>query len=220
MGSLPKVLLADDHVIFTEGLLSLLKGKVQVVGAVRDGALLVDAASRLRPDIIVADISMPTMGGIEALRRLKDQKIDSLVIFLTMHADAALATGAFRAGASGFLLKESSCDELLAAIHEVLAGHMYITPAIGGEVIRKLMSPADPVEVRLTPRQLEIVRLVVEGRRMKEIAAMLDLAPRTAESMKYDLMHTLNVHSTAELVRYALHHGLVPNLAPLPIPRQ
>jgi DNA-binding NarL/FixJ family response regulator len=203
------VILADDHVVFTDGLVSLLKGRFEIVGVVDDGHLLLEAVARLEPDVIVTDVSMRTMSGFEALRRLKVQVPQSRVVLLTMHADPHLAVEALQSGASGFVLKESTGAELVTAIDEALQGRTYLSPAITGDVLALLSEPAGS-EVQLTVRQREVIRLVAEGRRMKEIAASLDISTRTAETIKYDVMRTLNLHSTADLVRYAIQHHLVP----------
>jgi DNA-binding NarL/FixJ family response regulator len=204
-----KVLLADDHTIVAQGLASLLRDYFDLVGTVGDGRALLDAARRLRPDVIVADMAMPVMDGLEALQRLKAARINAKVIFLTMHADAQLATEALRAGASGYVLKHSAGEELITAIQEVLQGRTYLTPLIANDVLRSLMVPEQPAAVPLTPRQCEVLRLIAEGCRMKEIAATLQLSTRTVETHKYDIMRALGVQSTAELVRYAIHLGLV-----------
>jgi DNA-binding NarL/FixJ family response regulator len=201
------VLLADDHVIVTDGLFSLLKEQFEVVGAVGNGNQLVAEATRLRPDVIVADISMPELSGLEAMRQLKARRIDAKVIFLTMHGDPHIATEAVRAGASGYVLKHSAGEELVTAIEQVLQGRSYLTPLIVREVVAGLAVPAGVVE--LTSRQREVLRFIVEGRRTKEIAAMLKLSPRTVETHKYELTRALGVQSTAELVRYAIEHKLV-----------
>lgn len=206
---LPTVLLADDHIVFTEGVRRLLEGRFEVVGTVADGALLVDGASRLRPDVVVMDISMPKLSGLEALRQLKAKSRQTNVIVLTMHADAKLAAEALRVGAKGFVLKQSSGEELIKALDAVLQGHTYLTAALTEDVLALMSGPANPAAVELSPRQKEILRLIVDGQRMKEIAANLNLSPRTVETIKYDMMRDLNVHSTAELVRYAIEHRLV-----------
>jgi DNA-binding NarL/FixJ family response regulator len=206
---LPRVLLADDHTLFTEALISLLKDRFEVVGAVEDGLQLIESAGRLRPEVIVADVSMPGLSGLEALRRLKAKPIDCKVILLTMHADARLAREALEAGASGFVLKHASGDELVTAINEVLQGRTFLTPALTKDVISLMSDVAEPSELQLTSRQREILRFIVDGKRMKEIASLLDLSTRTVETLKYELMRSLNVHSTAELVRYAIEHHLV-----------
>ena len=204
-----KVLLADDHTIVTEGLASLLKDDFDFVGTVGNGIELIDAAQKLRPDVIVSDIAMPVLSGLQALPRLKAAKNDAKVIFLTMHADAALATEAFRAGASGYVLKHSAGEELITAIREILQGRIYLTPLITKDVITSLIAPAPKPAMKLTPRQCEVLRLIAAGRRMKEIAAILDLSTRTVETHKYEMMRSLGVESTAELVRYAVQTGLV-----------
>ena len=165
--------------------------------------------AELRPDVIIADMAMPELSGLEALRRLKAAKSDAKVIFLTMHADAELATEAFRAGASGYVLKISAGEELITAIQEVVQGRMYLTPLITKDVISTLTEPAPKPAAKLSPRQLEVIRHVAEGRRMKEIAAILDLSTRTVETHKYEMMRSLDVESTAELVRYAIQIGLI-----------
>jgi DNA-binding NarL/FixJ family response regulator len=203
-----KVLLADDHTVVAEGLATLLKNRFDLVGTVSNGSELIDAARKLRPDVIVADISMPVLSGLEALRRLKAARSEAKVIFLTMHADAQLATEAFRAGASGYVLKQSAGEELIAAIQEVLQGRTYLTPLMTKDVIANFTETTPPT-VKLTPRQREVLRLIAEGRRMKEIGAMLQLSTRTVETHKYEMTRGLGVESTAELVRYAIQIGLV-----------
>jgi DNA-binding NarL/FixJ family response regulator len=202
------VLLADDHTIVVEGLKSLLKDQFELVGTVADGSQLIEAARKLRPDVVVTDLSMPVLSGLDALRRLKAERIDARFIFLTMHADARIATEAFRAGASGFLLKQSAGEELVTAIEDVLRGRTYLTPLITKDVIANLTTPEPESTVALTPRQREVLRLLADGKRMKEIAAILGLSTRTVETHKYEMMQALGVGSTAELVRYALTHGL------------
>jgi DNA-binding NarL/FixJ family response regulator len=204
-----RVLLADDHAIVAEGLSTILKSRFDLVGTVGNGSALIDATRKLRPDVIVADIDMPVLSGLEALRRLKAARSDAKVIFLTMHADAQLATEAFRAGASGYVLKQSAGEELIAAIQEVLQGKTYLTPLITKDVITTLTESTPPSGVELTPRQREVLQLIAAGRRMKEIGAILELSTRTVESHKYEMMRALGVESTAELVRYAIQIGLV-----------
>ena len=205
----PTVLLADDHVVFTDGIDRILRDRFDVVGTVRDGSSLVEAASRLHPDVIVSDISMPTLSGLEGLRQLKANRIDSRVIFLTMHADAKLAAEAFRLDAKGFVLKQSSGDELVKAIEAVLEGHKYMSAALTEEVLTLMSEPSRSAGGELSSRQKEVLRLIVNGHRMKEIAATLNLSPRTVETIKYEMMRDLRVHSTTELVRYAIEHQLV-----------
>jgi DNA-binding NarL/FixJ family response regulator len=204
-----RVLLADDHAIVAEGLASLLKDDFELVGTVNNGSELINSAQQLQPEIIVADIAMPVLSGLEALRRLKAARSDAKIIFLTMHADAQLATEAFRAGASGYVLKQSAGEELILAIQEVLQGRTYLTPLITKDVIATLTESKPQPAVKLTPRQREVLRLIAEGRRMKEIATILELSTRTVETHKYEMMRALKVESTAGLVRYAIQIGLV-----------
>ena len=204
------VLIADDHAIVKEGLVSLLKAQdFDVVGAVANGAELMDAARRLRPDLIVTDISMPGLSGLDVLTRLKAEQTDCKIILLTMHHDGQLATRAMRAGASGFLLKHSAGEELLTAIHQAMEGRVYLTPTLTKEVIEQMATPASEGLPQLTVRQREVLRLILEGLRMKEIAATLNLSSRTVETHKYQMMQTLGVDSTAELVKYAIEHRLI-----------
>lgn len=202
------VLIADDHAIVKEGLVRLLQAHdLDVVGAVGNGQQLIEAARHFKPDVIVTDLSMPELGGIDVLPLLKADGIDSKVIVLTMHNDGERATQALRAGASGFLLKESAGDELVTAIHEALKGRVYLTPAVTRAVMLRMSSSDERAPV-LTPRQRDVLRLIAQGLRMKEIAANLDLSPRTVETHKYEMMAVLGVQSTAELIRYAIENGL------------
>lgn len=207
----PRVLLADDHRIVAEGLKSLLSSEFELLELVEDGRALVAAAKRLKPDLIVADISMPHLNGIEALVQLKRENPDVKVVFLTMHQEAAYARRALEAGAAGFVLKHSAPVELVAALRAALSGKTYITPTLAGEVLRALQQEAQPAAdpvASLTPRQREILQLLAEGRSAKEIAATLGLSSRTVEFHKYQAMETLGLHHSAELVHFAIKHGL------------
>jgi DNA-binding NarL/FixJ family response regulator len=213
-----KVLLADDHTIVAEGLRSLLEGEFEFVGTVGDGRALLDAARNLKPDVIVADISMPLLNGLDAARQLKRDGVTAKIVFLTMHAEAHLAAEAFRAGASGYVLKSSAGEELIAAIHEVAKGRAYVTPLITKDVLSFLMGAARQQRqpaVKLTPRQREVLQLIAEGRTMKEVASILDISVRTVESHKYEMMEALGVQTNAELVQYAIKIGLV-SVSPMP----
>ena len=204
-----RVVLADDHAIVLEGLSSLLSADFELAGTVTDGTQLIEAAVRLRPDVIVTDITMPGMNGLEVLRRLKADAVPVKVIVLTMHADAHLAADALRAGASGFIVKHAAGKELIAAIHTVVRGVRYITPKLASDVLAAL-AEGRPVGGRpLTTRQREVVSLIAEGRTMKEVAAALGLSPRTVETHKYQVMQLLGLQTTADLVRYAIEHGLI-----------
>ena len=206
----PKVLLADDHVIIAEGLARLIEDVADLVGRVNDGVRLVEEARRLRPDIVVADITMPGMSGIDAMRQLKAEKSEARFIFLTIHTEARLAAEAMRSGASAYLLKQAAGDELFDAIQAVAQGRTYLTPLITGDVLRNLTAPAETVERELTPRQRDVLRLLAQGKRMKEIAAELDLSVRTVENHKAHLLQVLSLTSTADLVRFAIKQRIVP----------
>jgi DNA-binding NarL/FixJ family response regulator len=206
----PRILLADDHRIVTEGLGSLLSPEFEVVGIVHDGRALVTAARELRPDVIVADVSMPHLSGIEALAVLKRENPDVRVVFLTMHRDVAYARRALEAGASGFVLKHSAADELVVAVRAALQGRTFIAPELAAELMRKPRKDgADPVAA-LTQRQRDILQLLAGGKPAKEIAALLGLSARTVEDHKYRLMESLGLENTAELIHFAIKHGIVP----------
>ena len=210
--SRPRVLLADDHVVVSEGLKQLLADDFELVGAVQDGRSLVAAAKQLRPDVIVADITMPHLNGIDAMAQLRKDNAHIKVVFLTMHHDPAYARRALEAGASGFVVKHSAPAELVMAIQAALKGQTFITPALASEVLRQAQHgswDADDPAQSLTPRQREIVQLLAEGRSAKEIAATLAISPRTVEFHKYQIMETHGLHSTAELIHFAIKHGIV-----------
>jgi DNA-binding NarL/FixJ family response regulator len=207
----PRVLLADDHRVVAEGLRSLLEPHFEVLGIVADGRELVAAAKTLDPDVVVLDISMPSLNGIDAARQLRAANSRAKVVFLTMHREVTYAARALEAGASGFVLKHSAASELVTAIRESLKGGTYVTPQIAGELLDSFRrgSPTGAEALgELTPRQREVLQLVAEGRSAKEIAAVLRISRRTAEFHKARLMETLGVQSTAELIQYAIRHGV------------
>jgi len=195
-----------------EALKSLLTPEFDLVGVVGDGHALVEAAGRLRPDVIVADISMPHLNGIDALVQLRRGGNRVPVVFLTMHRDVAFARRALEAGASGFVLKHSAAVELISAVRAALEGKTYLTPQLAGEVLDAMKQgperTADPI-ASLTPRQREVLSLLAEGRSAKEIASSLSISTRTAEFHKYQMMETLGLHTSAELIHFAIKHGLV-----------
>jgi DNA-binding NarL/FixJ family response regulator len=211
-GHRPRVLLCDDHLLVAEALKSLLTPEFDLVGVVEDGRAMVEAAGRLRPDVIVTDVTMPHLNGIDALVQLRQGGDRVPVVFLTMHRDVTFARRALEAGASGFVLKHSAPAELVLAIRAALGGRTYLTPQLAGEVLASMKQgpkeASDPV-VALTPRQREVLQLLAEGRSAKEIASSLSISARTVEFHKYQLMETLDLHTNAELVHFAIKHGLV-----------
>jgi DNA-binding NarL/FixJ family response regulator len=207
----PRVLLADDHRMVTEGLKSLLSDDFELVGIVEDGHALLAAAKKFRPDVIVADITMPKLNGIDALHLLKKHNPEVKVVFLTMHQDRAYARRALEAGAAGFVVKHAASDELVMAIHAALKGKTFITPALAGDVLDDIQHSAKKKNAKgsMTPRQREILQMLAEGRSVKEIAQMLSISARTVEFHKYQMMETHGLHSSAELVHFAIKHGIV-----------
>ena len=209
--SKPRVLLADDHALVLEGFKKLLEEHSQVVGTVGDGRALLEAAKRLRPDIVVLDISMPKLNGLDAARRLRKIVPQARLIFVTVHADSDYVNQAFQAGASGYLLKRSAGSELLQAVQAVANGNYYITSLIAKDLVQSTLTGTAPSMTdpnRLTMRQREILQLVAEGLTLKEIASTLGLSPKTVEYHKSKLMEQLSLHTTAELTKFALTHGL------------
>jgi DNA-binding NarL/FixJ family response regulator len=201
------VLLADDHRMVTEGLARLLTDEFELVSIVENGRDMVASAKKLRPDVIVADISMPVMNGIDALSRLKADNPDVKVVFLTMHHDARYARRALEAGAVGFVLKHSAHAELVMAIRAALNGTTFLTPALAAEVFQ-LTENGDPAQF-VTARQREILQLLAEGCSAKAIAQTLGISARTVEFHKYNMMEAFDVHSAAELVFFAIKRGIV-----------
>jgi DNA-binding NarL/FixJ family response regulator len=208
----PRVLLADDHRLLREAFAQLLAADCDVVGAVGDGRALLAAAPELRPDIVVLDIAMPLLNGLDAARQLRRAMPDVKVIFLTMSEDPDVAAEAIRIGASGYLLKNSAAAELLQAIREVSRGRSYVTPlATQGLVDTFLHEPGRPNKLgELSPRQREVLQLLAEGHTMKEIARALKITPRTVAFHKYSMMEEFGIKSSAELVQFAIKQRVVP----------
>jgi len=201
-----RVMLADDHTILVEAFRKLLEPHCQVVGAVSDGRALLETAKELNPDIIVLDIGMPLMNGLEAGRRLKQQMPAVKLIFLTMNDDSALAAEAMRSGASGYLLKSSAATELIHAIQMAARGKPYVTPQIARGMQKAFINDPRPGHraKELTPRQREVVALLAQGKSMKEVASVLNVTPRTVAFHKYRIMAELNLRTTADLIQFAI----------------
>lgn len=204
-----RIVLADDHSILLDGLRRILEPEYTVVGIATDGRQLVRLVEEMKPELAVADISMPLLNGLDALRQCKAARLRARFIFLTANLDVGLATEAFRLGAAGYVLKLAAGEELTGAIREVLAGRTYVTPRIAGEVMQNLMNPEASGQVQLTIREREVLQLLAEGKTLKEIGALLNMSPRTAEFHKNNVVAKTGLRTTAELARYAARHGLV-----------
>lgn len=208
----PRILLADDHTLVLEGLRKLLEEDFELVGTVEDGRTLLRAAQELEPDVVVLDISMPQLNGLDAARQIHKLVPTCKLIFLTMHADPHYAQKAFQSGASGYLLKRSAASELTQAIQAVMKDQFYVTPVIAKEFLTPFfMNSSRPSSSKdpLTPRQREVLQLVAEGKCTKDIATILNLSIKTVEFHKSHIMKELGLHTTAELTKYAIAHGLV-----------
>ena len=208
----PRVLLADDHAIVIEGLRRILEPDFEIVGAVPDGQALVVAAGTLQPDIVITDISMPMLNGIEAARQIRKANSKVKIVFFTVHADVMYAVRALGAGGSAYVSKASSISEIRQALREVLAGHTYVTPSIERAVCEAQIQRDGQREVseqRLTRHQREVLQLIAEGRTAKEVAAILNVSLRTVEFHKYRILKALGARTTADLVQYAIRHGIV-----------
>ena len=210
-GRRTSVLVADDHRMVLDCLVRLLQKDFDILGAATDGHSLVDMARRKRPEVIVTDLTMPAMNGIQAMRFLRKERSSAKILVLTMHSELAMIEEAFRAGASGIVLKASSPEEFVTAVQFVADGATYITPLLAGDLISSLMKAraTDADRETLTVRQREVVRLLAEGNTMKEVAAFMGISTRTAEGHKYETMRALGVPTVAELIRYAIRMELV-----------
>jgi len=205
-----RVVLADDHTIVLDGLRRILEPEVNIVGTATDGRQLVRLIEEFKPEVAVADISMPSLNGLEALRQCRSAHLRTRFIFLTANLEVGLATEAFRIGAAGYVLKVAAGEELLTAIREVLAGRTYITPRIAGEVMQNLMNPVEESgQALLTIREREVLQLLAEGKTLKEIGAVLNVSPRTVEFHKNNIVAKTGLRTTAELARYAARRGFV-----------
>jgi DNA-binding NarL/FixJ family response regulator len=211
----PRVLLADDHQLILEAFTKLIETHCDVVGTVTDGRALVSMAQRLMPDVVVLDIAMPVLNGLDASRQLKQTLPNIKLIILTMNQDRELAAEALRIGALGYLLKNSAGSELLQAIQTVFSGKIYITPLLNDGMEALLDDPKrwQPAS-KLTLRQREVLQLLAEGRSMKEAASILSVTARTVAFHKYRMMELYGIKSNAELVRFAMKQGLIPPSSP------
>lgn len=209
----PRVVLADDHAIVLEGLRQLLEPEYEVAATVGDGRALLKAAADLHPDVVVADISMPLLNGIDAIRELRAALPALPAICLTMHADRTYLSEAIEAGAAGFVVKHAAAEELREALRAVLRGGTYVSPLVGGRGAARIRiavtSRVGRAGGELTARQRQVLQLVAEGHTVKRIARMLGVSPKTVEFHKYRILAQLGLNSTAQLARYALQHHLI-----------
>jgi len=210
----PRVLLADDHALVRAGIRSTLELDCEIVAEAGDGMELVRAAIEMRPDLIVADIGMPLLNGLEAVRKLKHLGCEAKIIVVTMHAGIEFAVQALRIGVLGYVLKVDASEELARAIKEAMAGRLYITPSIAKDVMKALMESPNPDSdeepwQKLTAREREVLQLVAEGHTMPQIGEILHISPRTVERHRYSLIEKLKLRTTAELTQYAMMRGLI-----------
>lgn len=206
-----RVLLADDHQMLADALKGVLEPKFEVVGTVRDGRELVEATAKLKPEVVVVDVAMPRLNGLDAARQIKQNMPEVKLIFMTMNEDPELVGEAFRAGGSGFLLKQAAAFELTAAIDKVVKGGSYVTPrAAEGQANIELREPqARNRAAEPTPRQREVIQLLAEGRSMKEVASVLNITKRTVAAHKYAVMELLQLRTNADLVQYAIKQRII-----------
>lgn len=208
----PTILIADDHSMVVDGLRGLLEPEYEVVGSVSDGREVRPAVEKLKPDLVIIDISMPSLNGLDCARQLHASGCRSKILILTMHPDATLAREALDSGASGYVLKSSPAAELRNALKEVLQGRTYLSPAVTRDlldIMGRANTSRDDAWARLTPRQREVLQLLAEGKSHKEVAAALNVSVKTAEYHKYAILHALGLKTNAELVQYAIRHGII-----------
>jgi DNA-binding NarL/FixJ family response regulator len=205
----PRVVIADDHQLLLDGIQKILEPEFDVVETVRDGRAAVDAFDRLRPDVLLLDVGLPLLNGIEAARQVKRMAPAARILFVTVHPDRVYVEEALRAGGSGYVLKQATARELVDAIRTVLQGRVYVSPGVAsGGAAKAAQNSTSLWSGHLTPRQREVLQLVAEGKSMKGIAAILGISVRTVEFHKNGIMQQLGFRSTAELTRYALDHGI------------
>lgn len=205
--SLPRLLLADDHTLVAEGIVRLLQSEFDLVEVVADGAAAVEAARKFQPDLVVLDFTMPLLNGVEAARSILKENPRTKIIFLTMHTDVTYAAEALRAGAVGYISKQEGAAGLMAAMRTIAGGGTYVTAPIARE-LRELEQRRDRPQNPLTARQVEVLKLVADGKSAKELAATLGISVKTAEFHKANIMQKLGLRTTADLTKYALVHGI------------
>ena len=206
----PRIFLADDHSLLLEAFKNLLEPKYEVVGTATDGRQMLTMVSKLMPDVVLVDISMPNLNGFDAGEKLKKKFPDIKLVFLTANEDPDMVTEAFRIGANGYLLKNSAASEISLAIDTVLNAKIYVTLKITQGMISSFIKNPDGKKIhgQLTIRQREVLQLLVEGKTMKQVAATLNITPRTVAFHKYQIMEDLDIKTNSELIQYAIKHGV------------
>ena len=209
----PRIVIADDHTLVAEACKSLLEPEFEIVGIVNNGQSLIDSVSSLNPDLVIVDIAMPLLNGLDASEQIRAMRRTVRVVFLTMNQDRAVAAEAFRRGASGYLLKTAAASELPLAIRTVLSGKRYISSSIGRDFLelRVEYEGTRGLPGPLTPRQKQVLQLLAEGQSMREVADDLGVTTRTVAFHKYRIMEVLHLHNNAELVQYAIHEHMIPS---------
>jgi len=208
--SKPRVIIADDHTMLVEAFEKLLSPECDVVAKVADGRALLTAVNELRPDVVVLHLSMPLLNGLDAARQIKQSHPTVRIVFVTMNEDPDLAAQAFRIGGAAYLLKRSAGSELLTAIREAMRHRSYVTPLVTEGMLGSLMhAQSEPSTPQLTARQREVLQLLAEGKSMKEVASILNVAPRTVAFHKYRMMEQLKIKTNAELIQYAIRHHVI-----------
>jgi DNA-binding NarL/FixJ family response regulator len=214
----PRILIADDHVLVAEGIQKLLDSDVEVMGIFSDGRSLIRAVTETRPDLIIIDISLPLLNGLDAARQIKQVDPNIKMLMLTMHADQGFVVEAFRVGVAGYVLKQSLSNELQHAVREVLKGNTYISPSVAQGLVEYMNRPAQAgdgeaegrgFDHTLSPRQREVLQLVAEGRSTKEIAAILNVSTKTVEFHRTRIMKELGLKTRPELTKYAIANGII-----------
>jgi DNA-binding NarL/FixJ family response regulator len=206
----PRVILADDHTMLVEAFEKLLSPECEIVAKVADGRALVAAVQQHHPDVVVLDVAMPLLNGLDAARQIKQIDKSVRLVFVTMNEDPDLAAEAFRAGGAAYLLKRSAGSELLTAIREAMKHRSYVTPLVTEGMLGALMhSTPDAAARQLTTRQREVLQLLAEGKSMKEVGSILNVTPRTVAFHKYRMMEQLKIKTNAELIQYAIRHNLI-----------
>jgi len=205
-----RIFLADDHSLLLDAFGNLLESEYEIVGTATDGRQMLSMVNKLQPDVVLLDVSMPNLNGMDAGEKLKRRHPDIKIIFLTVNEDPDIVAEAFKIGASGYLLKNCAAEELFKAIETALTGGVYVSPSVNESMISSFIKNPEGRKIKddLTIRQREVLQLIAEGKTMKEIATILSITPRTVAFHKYQIMDNLDIKSNSELIKYAIKHGI------------